>query len=295
METVPSMTPDDILASLRQPQPLPKAALRAAAEQADAVVPQVADLMARAADPDRGVDPEDERIIFFGVFVLGETGDTRGYRSLLKFLASDPEKVEWLLGDALTETVALVLTRIADDPEPLLELFCNAEANEYARGAALQTWARRAAEIPLSDEEVRKGLATMHEHLRLDRDDYLAPEWCIAAACLGRADFRSQVEEILPSEPAALLPMYSVRGFDRDLERQAGEGSLLLMEARRWVPFEGTAVDVLSRWHSFREDTGAQSVTTPGGERRNPYRDVGRNDPCPCGSGKKYKRCCGRT
>jgi hypothetical protein len=23
-------------------------------------------------------------------------------------------------------------------------------------------------------------------------------------------------------------------------------------------------------------------------------RPVGRNDPCPCGSGKKYKRCCGR-
>ncbi|NLM68159.1 MAG: hypothetical protein GX180_13450, partial [Enterococcus sp.] len=22
---------------------------------------------------------------------------------------------------------------------------------------------------------------------------------------------------------------------------------------------------------------------------------IGRNDPCPCGSGKKYKRCCGRT
>jgi len=24
----------------------------------------------------------------------------------------------------------------------------------------------------------------------------------------------------------------------------------------------------------------------------NPYKDVGRNDPCPCGSGRKYKRCC---
>jgi len=22
-------------------------------------------------------------------------------------------------------------------------------------------------------------------------------------------------------------------------------------------------------------------------------RKIGRNDPCPCGSGKKYKRCCG--
>ena len=23
-------------------------------------------------------------------------------------------------------------------------------------------------------------------------------------------------------------------------------------------------------------------------------KNVGRNDPCPCGSGKKYKQCCGR-
>ncbi|WP_304055492.1 SEC-C metal-binding domain-containing protein [Nitrosomonas communis] len=27
------------------------------------------------------------------------------------------------------------------------------------------------------------------------------------------------------------------------------------------------------------------SLTTPA--------KVGRNDPCPCGSGKKYKKCCG--
>ncbi len=25
-----------------------------------------------------------------------------------------------------------------------------------------------------------------------------------------------------------------------------------------------------------------------------PGAEVGRNDPCPCGSGKKYKNCCGR-
>ena len=31
--------------------------------------------------------------------------------------------------------------------------------------------------------------------------------------------------------------------------------------------------------------------------RREPVRkekSIGRNDPCPCGSGKKYKNCCGR-
>ncbi|MGR9117332.1 MAG: SEC-C metal-binding domain-containing protein [Gammaproteobacteria bacterium] len=26
----------------------------------------------------------------------------------------------------------------------------------------------------------------------------------------------------------------------------------------------------------------------------NPPKKPGRNDPCPCGSGKKYKKCCGR-
>ncbi len=24
----------------------------------------------------------------------------------------------------------------------------------------------------------------------------------------------------------------------------------------------------------------------------NPFKHVGRNDPCPCGSGKKFKKCC---
>ena len=40
----------------------------------------------------------------------------------------------------------------------------------------------------------------------------------------------------------------------------------------------------------------AQRQVSPGTHRSEPPRStpkVGRNDPCPCGSGKKYKRCCG--
>jgi preprotein translocase subunit SecA len=41
--------------------------------------------------------------------------------------------------------------------------------------------------------------------------------------------------------------------------------------------------------------TGKPAVPDPGGARpaRREVPKVGRNDPCPCGSGKKYKRCCG--
>lgn len=32
----------------------------------------------------------------------------------------------------------------------------------------------------------------------------------------------------------------------------------------------------------------------PSAPQKEKQKKVGRNDPCPCGSGKKYKRCCGK-
>ena len=40
----------------------------------------------------------------------------------------------------------------------------------------------------------------------------------------------------------------------------------------------------------------ASTPVTEAGQRREAVtvaKKVGRNDPCPCGSGKKYKKCCG--
>ena len=39
--------------------------------------------------------------------------------------------------------------------------------------------------------------------------------------------------------------------------------------------------------------TGESSGSQPAPQRR--VKKVGRNQPCPCGSGKKYKHCCGRN
>ncbi|MBB3330031.1 preprotein translocase subunit SecA [Halomonas campaniensis] len=44
-------------------------------------------------------------------------------------------------------------------------------------------------------------------------------------------------------------------------------------------------------------DTGNEAAVPPGADGRPVRREgpkVGRNDPCPCGSGKKYKQCCGK-
>ena len=54
------------------------------------------------------------------------------------------------------------------------------------------------------------------------------------------------------------------------------------------------------KYHSFPALEGHQSNAhrnpvwdnTPGAGITNPFKHVGRNDPCPCGSGKKFKKCC---
>jgi preprotein translocase subunit SecA len=43
----------------------------------------------------------------------------------------------------------------------------------------------------------------------------------------------------------------------------------------------------------IRADTPAVPKPGPGAPVANPYAGVGRNDPCPCGSGKKFKKCHG--
>ena len=52
------------------------------------------------------------------------------------------------------------------------------------------------------------------------------------------------------------------------------------------------AAGLLGAYQYFRTQREADlSVHVPEAQRKAPK--VGRNDPCPCGSGKKYKRCCG--
>ncbi len=67
---------------------------------------------------------------------------------------------------------------------------------------------------------------------------------------------------------------------------------------------EGTVVTLLTFRLKSEEDIKreqaakitATSGSTDGSEKKRPIKKgekVGRNDPCPCGSGKKYKKCCG--
>ena len=85
---------------------------------------------------------------------------------------------------------------------------------------------------------------------------------------------------VLPADAKRAAPqlLASFFGFLKDTGRFPAAGSWQI------------CVEALeSRFReSIRDDGSARGETF----RKN-YAEVGRNDPCPCGSGKKFKKCCG--
>lgn len=81
----------------------------------------------------------------------------------------------------------------------------------------------------------------------------------------------SRLYEIATTAPAELEPLE----VDEELKDLAPD----------MIPH---AVEILHRARLAHADPSAGPI-----KRDQPK--VGRNDPCPCGSGKKYKRCCGRS
>jgi uncharacterized protein len=66
------------------------------------------------------------------------------------------------------------------------------------------------------------------------------------------------------------------------LERSAEEVAEIRKEALPWL---GPSVfEIAEYWKAVAK--------RPASNRDDPFPKVGRNDPCPCGSGNKYKKCC---
>jgi hypothetical protein len=124
--------------------------------------------------------------------------------------------------------------------------------------------------------------------------------WQQAIARLGLADLESLVETAFACGWVC-SDVLSLKHFREDLRaaREAADPADVFPDTEK-DSYLDDLVGRLSTWASFQPEKPRESVRRPAGTlvpdaaspARNPYRDVGRNDPCPCGSGKKFKKCC---
>ena len=114
---------------------------------------------------------------------------------------------------------------------------------------------------------------------------------------LGRPVFFRQLRAGLDDRPFELLKF-------RTMTDERGTDGNLLPDDRRLTSFgrrlRATSVDELEEAFQRKKKRELEQARMAGSGEYQPVQQVvrsgnkvGRNDPCPCGSGKKYKKCCG--
>jgi uncharacterized protein len=108
----------------------------------------------------------------------------------------------------------------------------------------------------------------------------------IQGIALARKDWQPLFENAQAME--SLMPIYILGADDATPEQQA----LSNTPAKREILTQQIPASIGTLWRFWHPDhrPKAEVMATPV-KRSEPK--VGRNDPCPCGSGKKYKKCCG--
>ena len=96
---------------------------------------------------------------------------------------------------------------------------------------------------------------------------------------------------------------YRIEGFDM-FDQMIADIQLnvvkILMNARKREGAPSRQESVKITGEGFEDETISLKGSAPSGEKNhtpivNTEPKIGRNDPCPCGSGKKYKNCCGKN
>jgi preprotein translocase subunit SecA len=103
------------------------------------------------------------------------------------------------------------------------------------------------------------------------------------------------LEDIPAEEPVAQSPQPAQSGVQ---DGEGGNGAPEPVKPAAPVRQDPTVVGAgrarkLSDFEGSKSAAAAGVGPTAGGSREIDWSNVGRNDPCPCGSGKKYKKCHG--
>ncbi|HYA72472.1 MAG TPA: DUF1186 domain-containing protein [Roseiarcus sp.] len=292
------MNVDEALRQFVAAEQLPRAAMQWALDHWDEASPRfIARLRAFAAGANRSDAAMDE--LFYIVHLCGEKRDERAYGPLCRLIGESEEASDFL-GDADGSTLKGILINVCDgDPAPLMRAIESPAGQEFARASALEAlgYLARARNV-LSDDEMRAYLKRLRREMKPRGECYLWTAWAATAANLGYDDLRLDVA-ILIKDRFIGEGEYSLADFDQQMKMAREDPTGLSGFQGDFVgPLEGS-IETLAQWSNAGED----EFDEEDGERRddeagfeapyvNPFREVGRNDPCPCGSGKKYKKCC---
>ncbi|MBI3516835.1 MAG: DUF1186 domain-containing protein [Proteobacteria bacterium] len=267
--------------------------------------------------------------LFMIVHLAAERGETRAFAPLCR-LARDAPALDHGLGDGVTETFNATLISTYDGNLNTLTTLIEApEAEEFARVAALEALGYLTVSGRIDADATADYLQRLYDTLQPQAIMWYGWISMIALLRLESLDALAKAafaRELVPPEWGDEDDYAEMR------RNALSDSNPLASFTRKGIGPLEDAIDELSQWVSFSgeqdgiednsyienldaEDLDVDAVVEDMAQRMlrnldakgqrnlglapakivtavNPYKGVGRNDPCPCGSGKKFKNCC---
>jgi hypothetical protein len=291
-----------ILYELTHAEGLPREALQAATERRSEIAPiLIRELKAYLASP----SPERARPtpLFFGFHLFGDWKEKAAYRPLAQFLRCPPDELEAQIGEGLVETAHRVMAAVFDgDPEPIFQIILDPKAEEYVRSRMCEALAILVLRGEADRAAIARFLRDCFANLVPQSQCFVWYGWQRAIAMLGLSEFKPLVKRAFDRgffDPQ----LVKFSDFENGLDCGMDQLGVLGFNDKEYALF-GNIIDELSTWYCFSDRFKEDQARRKQREEEeklaflqprpaiNQFKAVGRNDPCPCGSGKKFKKCC---
>jgi hypothetical protein len=273
-----------------------RAAVEAAVARREEIIPGLLRVLEDTVDRAAQLDAEGDYVAhLYAMFLLAQFRETRAYPLVVRFASLPGYLADSLCGDFITEDLGRVLASVCGgELEGIKSVVENEDANEWARGAALSSLVTLVAAGQTSRDEVVSYFASLFRG-RLARKWSHVWDALVSRSCdLYPAELLDDIERAY--EEDLVDPSYvNLDDVKRDLAMGKDQALARLADNLHNRLVDDTVAE-MGWWNCFQPSAPAKPKPAPSwvpAPIRNAKPKTGRNEPCPCGSGKKYKKCCG--
>ncbi len=282
----------------------PEQALEQAIVHRETITPRLLEILAAAKEDHEDFIDSSSMAHTYALFLLAQFREPRAYPLIVDLVSLPEDVVDRLIGDLVTEDLGRILGSVCDsDLTSICRMIENEDVGEYVRGAGFTALVSLVANGCIDRDQAR-AIFTGLFHGELTRSGSHVWEALVSAcAKLSLVELRDEIDQAF--EEGLVWPVYIspenvaesfARGQDAMRARLRRDSHLAFVEdtvceLRWWACFKqpkSAGKAGRRRSDGRRLESVAIAGTTPRKAKK-----IGRNQPCPCGSGKKYKKCCG--
>lgn len=277
----------------------PKEAVEAAITQQANITPKLLAWLDKAIEDVDSVQDNDIGHLF-SVFLLSQFQEKSAFTSIIKLARLPEEELDSLIGDCITEDLhRFIAATYNGDLLAIKNLIEDINVNEWSRKAGLKSLVILANEGQIDIDETVHYMTSLFTHPAFANDDDQITHLVTACCDFLPHRFENEIQQAFKEDKVDtfVIDMADVkRSLAREKPKYISEHYTLITDT----------VAEMEYWPCFKEPKKHDSLAKPFNPnwfenlpdsmvskqivRSAPK--IGRNDPCPCDSGKKYKKCC---